>query len=373
LIRKVYLDFMLEKMSDREFGWLLSRGMQYALTHASYLLRRPLCGPILGTVVTNYRCNYRCSMCALHLRDEEFRAKGIKELDTAHMKLILKDFAAQGTSGIGFTGGEPLLRKDIFELLAYTKALGMISHLNTNGSLLDERNIGNILNVLVDSLNISLDGARAETHDAIRGHRGAFDRAIEAISLVIAMRKRKGTALRLKTVAVLQKDNIDEVAGMVRLAEDLGVDCIEFIPLQPFAAGIDHQSPPDPLFLGKVQQVTDYLLGLGKKTVRIENSRTHIKLFHRSFSNVESPLKCYAGYNSLAVDCYGEIYPCVPWFNWRRSVGNIRDKDFAEFWYSPEYQRFRQEIRSCRKCYLNCQAELNVLFNIGRPERVLKG
>jgi MoaA/NifB/PqqE/SkfB family radical SAM enzyme len=288
------------------------------------------------------------------------------------MKQILKDFANIGTSGIGFTGGEPLLRKDIFEMLAYTKALGMISHLNTNGSLLDERNIANILEARVDSLNISLDGATAETHDKIRGHRGAFDRAVEAISRVIAVRKRKGAVVRLKTVAVLQKDNIDEAADMVQLAEDLGVDCIEFIPLQPFAVRADHQSCTDPLFLGKVDKVADYLIGPKSKAVRIENSQTHIQLFHRSFSNAESPLTCYAGYNSLAVDCYGEIYPCVPWFNWRRSVGDVRSKDLTSFWYSAEYNRIREEMRSCRKCYLNCQAELNILFNVVRSQKTSK-
>lgn len=368
MIRKVYLDFIGSKLSKKEFHWLFSRGIQYLLTHASYFVRKPLCGPILGTLVTNYTCNYQCSMCDLKLRVQECRSKGLKELDTAQMKDILNSFAQLGASGIGFTGGEPLLRGDIFELLGHTKTLGMISHLNTNGSLLDDRNVKNILKARVDSLNISLDGAAAKTHDSIRGVQGAFDRAVEAIGRVNAMRKKKNASLRVKTVAVLQEKNIDEVQDLVGLSGELGVDCIEFIPQQPFTAG-GKQTAVSSEFLTRVDRVTDYLLGLGKGTVRIENSPTHIRLFRQSFLGLPSPLKCYAGYNSYAVDCYGEIYPCVPWYNWRRPAGNVRDHDLEAFWYSPDYNRLRKEIRNCRSCYLNCQAELNILFNFGTARK----
>jgi len=363
VIRKVYSDFIRSKMAGREFQWLLSRGVQYGLIHASYLLRRPFCGPILGTLVTNYSCNFDCTMCDLKLRDRELRDKGLRELDTNAMKRVLEAFAGLGVSGVGFTGGEPLLRKDIFELLAYTKTLGMISHLNTNGSLVNDENAGKIIATGVDSINISLDGARAETHDAIRGVPGAFERVMAAAGRINAARSKQSKPVRLKTVAVLQEGNIDEVPEMIRLAGDLGVDCVEFIPRQQFLSGPEQQHAAAPAFLQKVGRAVDDLLGLEQTGVRLENSRTHLKLISRSFRNEPSPLKCFAGYNSVAVDCYGEIYPCVPWYNWRRAAGNIREKELADVWYSREYDEVRKEIRNCRKCYLNCQAELNILFN----------
>ena len=105
--------------------------------------------------------------------------------------------------------------------------------------------------------------------------------------------------------------------------------------------------------------------------MRLENSPSHIRLFGSSFRNEPSPLRCYAGYNSYAVDCFGEIYPCVPWINWRKAVGNIRDVPLRELWRSAAYAAVRQEIRKCRGCYLNCQAELNIAFHITRkhPKR----
>ena len=66
----------------------------------------------------------------------------------------------------------------------------------------------------------------------------------------------------------------------------------------------------------------DELRRLRRPGVRVENSARMLKLFQYSFRNRKSPLTCYAGYNSLAVDCYGEIYPCLPWANWGRSVAS---------------------------------------------------
>lgn len=364
MIRKVYLDFIRKKLAKKDYSWLLARVRQYALIHMSYFVRRPLCGPILGTLVTNYRCNYHCKMCDLPLRDKELAGRGLKELETNQMKSILEDFARLGSSGIGFTGGEPLLRKDIFELLAYTKRLGMISHLNTNGFYLDEQNARNIIEAGVDSLNISLDGAGPMTHDAIRRHDGAFERVVGAIEHVVGLRKKMGAALRIKTVAVLDRENIAEVPDMIELARDLKVDCIEFIPRQEF--NIRPQEPSDiadSLFLKQAAKIADYLLTFKSPGISIENSPAHIRLFMDSFMNRPSPVKCYAGYNSLAVDCYGEIYPCVPWVNWRRAVGNIGLTALKEIWFSSEYNRIRKDISACRKCYLNCQTELNILSN----------
>ena len=362
MIRRVYTDFLKEKVRQRKLGWLVARGLQYARIHASYLVKRPLCGPVLGTLVTNYTCNYGCTMCDLKLRDRELRSKGLRELDTADMQAVLEGFARLGVSGVGFTGGEPLLRKDIFELLAHTKALGMITHLNTNGFFVDDANVGRMLAAGVDSVNISLDGACAATHDAIRGVPGAFDRVIEAVGRITAARKRAKSSLRLKTVAVLQERNINEVEDLVNLAGKLGVDCIEFIPRQPFTSGEGPVSA-DAAMLAAVDRVTEYLLRPEPKPVRIENSERHVRLFHGAFRGLDSPLRCYAGYNSLAVDSYGEVYPCVPWYNWRCSAGNLGGKDLAAFWYSKGYDSVRSEVRTCRKCTLNCQAELNILFD----------
>lgn len=365
MIRRIYIDFILERMRRGDFGWLFSRVKQYLLTHASAAIGRPLCSPILGTVVTNYYCNYRCLMCDLPLRDKELRKQGLSELDTKGMQLLIRKFKSLGVSGIGFTGGEPLLRNDIMELLSFTKGLGLITHLNTNGSLLDDAMVEKILGARVDSINISLDGAHRETHDRIRGVAGAYDRAIAGIERTIALRDRAGVRLRVKTVAVVQEENLDEMNQLIALAKDLKVDCIELIPHQPFRSAEEKDSPANPEIIKKVTALTDMLLAGSHAGIAIENSKRHLRLFRGSFLKQPSPVRCYAGYNSLAVDCFGQIYPCVPWFNWRKTVGTIEKRGLVDFWYSKEYNAVRKEIALCRKCTLNCQTELNILFDLG--------
>ncbi|MBI5075991.1 MAG: radical SAM protein [Nitrospirae bacterium] len=365
MFRKIYIDFIRERLKKGELRWLASRAKQYLLIQASAIAGRPFCGPILGTLVTNYRCNFRCLMCDLPLRDAELCEKGYEEMDTDGMKRLIREFRSLGVSGLGFTGGEPLLRKDIVELLAYTKQLGLITHLNTNGSLLDEKMAVSLIEARVDSINISLDGACPNTHDRIRGVHGAFDKTVRAIGIICGLRDRIGAPIRVKTVAVLQEENIGEVAELIALTGGLKVDCIEFIPRQTFRLDESHETEPSKDFLQKVDEVTELLVANSGFGSAIENSKTQLKLFSGSFRGEPSPLKCFAGYNSLAVDCYGEIYPCVPWYNWRKSAGNIREGSLEKFWYSMTYNQTRKELVHCRKCTLNCQAELNILFKPG--------
>lgn len=313
--------------------------------------------------MVTYRCNLHCRMCDLPLHASCQTQARIAEWDTPKMLDIIHEFAALGVPGIGFTGGEPLLREDIFELLARTRQLGMITHLNTNGWLLGEEQARKIVSIGVDSVNISLDGATASTHDHIRQQPGSFDRAVAAVERLVHERKLRGAQVRVKTVTVLDASNIEEVPAMVALSRTLGTDCIEFIPRQPFA-NEKKADVLDSALMNRVEAAVDYLLHNMDDRVRLENSPAHLRLFASSFAGNPSPVRCRAGYNSLAVDCYGEVFPCVPWINWGKSIGNVRDKGLADFWFSEEYQRKRNSMASCRDCYLNCQLELNLLFDL---------
>ncbi|MBZ0252389.1 MAG: radical SAM protein, partial [Candidatus Methylomirabilis sp.] len=127
-MRRVYVDQTLRKIRAGELLWPARQAWKYAAVKAGMALGRPLAGPILGTIFVTYRCNIRCEMCDLPAREGP-------ELSTDEWKRVVDDFAALGTSGIGYTGGEPLLRADTVDLLAYTKAKGVVTHLNTNGML----------------------------------------------------------------------------------------------------------------------------------------------------------------------------------------------------------------------------------------------
>jgi MoaA/NifB/PqqE/SkfB family radical SAM enzyme len=366
MIRKVYTDLIFRKLHEDGPAWILKRCRQYLLLQLSGLLRRPLCGPALGTLMVTYRCNLHCAMCDMPLKALSHQQKGDQEFSTQRFKGVIREFAALGIPGIGFTGGEPLLRKDIYELMAETRRLGMIAHLNTNGWLLGDAEADKIVAIGVDSINISLDGATAATHDRIRHCCGSFDRAVAAIEKLVQRKRRAGSHIRIKTVAVLDETNIDEVPQLITLGRKLGTDSIELIPRQPFLSSEGSPSPPPTSdLLTRVDALVRDLIKY-RDHPSLENSPSHLKLFHNSFAGTPSPVRCSAGYNSLAVDCYGNVFPCVPWINWGRSTGNLAHSSLAQLWNSSAYQQEREKTGKCRECYLNCQTELNLLFNLIR-------
>ncbi len=364
MIRKVYRDFILQKLNQDGFGWLAKRGSQYLLLHLSSLLRRPLCGPIHGTLMVTYRCNYNCVMCDMPGKCTERIRNGIQEIDTERFSAIIGEFARLGVPGLGFTGGEPMLRPDIYDLLACTRKHGMITHLNTNGYFIGDDEARRLVNIGVDSVNISLDGARPATHDRIRNFSGAFERAVTAVERLHRLRRQQGSLLRIKNVAVLDETNIDEAQDLIALSRELGADCIEFIPRQSLSAEDRNAAATNnEPFLAKVDQLVDYLLAARQEGSLLENSPAHLRLFPSSFAGLPSPVRCRAGYNSLAVDCYGDVFPCFPWISWGKPAGNIREGSLVDLWKSPEYQRHREIVSKCRDCYLNGQVELNLLFD----------
>lgn len=362
MIRKVYTDLIRRKLTEEGPAWFLKRCRQYLLLQLSLALHRPLCGPALGTLMVTYRCNFHCTMCDMPLKTLIHQQRGEREFSTERFKEIIKEFASLGIPGIGFTGGEPLLRDDIFELMAETRRMGMIAHLNTNGWLLDDNAADRIVAIGVDSVNVSLDGATASTHDRIRRTPGSFDRAVRAVERIVARKKIDGSHVRIKTVAVIDETNLDEVPQMFSLAADLGTDCIELIPRQPFVGAATGRAT-DPDLLARVDRLVQWLMA-ECHPVPLENSPNHLLLFRNSFAGEPSPLRCSAGYNSLAVDCYGNVFPCVPWINWGKTTGNIRDARLVDFWRSTPYQLEREKTGRCHDCYLNCQTELNLLFDL---------
>jgi MoaA/NifB/PqqE/SkfB family radical SAM enzyme len=365
VIRKIYRDFIIQRLRQEGVGWLARRANQYLRLHLAPHLGRPLCGPIHGTIIVTYRCNYDCVMCDMPEKCARKQSAGVSELSTERFRALIGEFARLGTPGLGFTGGEPLMRADIYDLLACTRQHGMITHLNTNGYFMDDAAAGRIVAIGVDSVNISLDGACPETHDRIRNHAGAFERATTAVGRL--RRLRRGSLPRIKNVAVIDETTIDEVPDMIRLSRDIGADCIEFIPRQPLS-DVDHaragSAPVDENLLLRVDRMVEQIRNAARDGFCIENSPAHLRLFRSSFAGIPSPVRCRAGYNSLAVDCYGDVFPCFPWGCWGKTAGNVREGSLVELWNSPAYQICRSEVSACRDCYLNGQIELNLLFDL---------
>jgi len=152
-----------------------------------------------------YNCNLRCKMCPFWKRISE-------DSSIEQEKTILRKIYDSGACGIAFEGGEPLLRNDLAEILAFSRSLPLHTSLITNGTLLESR-IDEIAQYINGAIYVSLDGLE-KTHDTIRGVNGSFGKAVRGI---MASAERVSVTINTTIMA----ENIHEIEGLVKLAKEL--------------------------------------------------------------------------------------------------------------------------------------------------------
>jgi len=185
---------------------------------------------IIAFEVTN-SCRFNC----LHCRANAVAAKsGQQELTTAQCKKILASvskFCKDVKPIIILTGGEPMERGDIYELIRYGRGLGLRMVMATCGYLIDEDSIAKLKEAGVLALSFSIDGSAADSHDKFRDTAGAFDTAVRAAEVA----RKAGMRFQINTT--ISKINIDEIAGIVELAKRLGAYCFNAFILVPTGRG----------------------------------------------------------------------------------------------------------------------------------------
>jgi len=141
------------------------------------------------------QCNLRCKHCRSTDYYEGEDGDKIIDLSTEEVFRTINDLAKNGVNRIHFLGGEPFMRKDLLDIVKYGFRKGIICSINTNGTLLTQELIVNVLKCKVYLLTFSLDGASKETNDFIRG-KGVFEKVCDNIRLVNRIRKEKKQYIR---------------------------------------------------------------------------------------------------------------------------------------------------------------------------------
>ncbi|MGD9822984.1 heme b synthase [Desulfobacter sp.] len=176
---------------------------------------------------TTRRCNLTCKHCRAAAEDHVYT----DELTTEESFRLLDQIREVGQPIIILTGGEPLLRKDIFDIAAYGDKIGLRMVMAPNGTLLNEDNVARLIKSGIKRISVSLDGATAASHDAFRGLDGAFDRAVNGIKTA------KAAGLEFQINTVITKTNLDEIPAILALAESLGAAAHHIFLLVPTGRG----------------------------------------------------------------------------------------------------------------------------------------
>lgn len=288
-------------------------------------------------------CNLRCKHCYQKEYDPEkdiSTEQAMSFLD--HYFEVIKKWGK--TASFSLTGGEPLTRKDLFDIIAKIKGNEIPSwvYILTNGTLIDKAMARRIKESGVDSVQISLDGARAETHDAIRG-KGNFDRAVKGI------RNLLDEGVRVSTHYVMHKQNVSEVSDVIDLGTSLGVKNFTITRLVPIGVGkAMKELMLEPL---EVKEVFTSLYRkqeeLNSKGIKCSLSETR-PLWCLVDGNLEGV--CPVGINGLAILSDGTILPC------RRfpiKIGNILEDSLYDVWYNSDVLwelRNRNNVEECGSC-----------------------
>lgn len=172
----------LLKVAKRDF--LYSFGHGYSLPPESV------------TIEVNYDCMFHCQMCQMWNKDFKISRIGDnKILSRYEIEAVIDELSFLRVKSISFCGGEPFLRKDLLDIVKYCKSRMLHCSTFTNGYLIREDLAKNIVLSGLNSISISIDGAKSELHDEIRGFKGAFDHAVEGIRLIKKQQKEYNTDL----------------------------------------------------------------------------------------------------------------------------------------------------------------------------------
>ena len=283
------------------------------------------------------RCNLACKHCYATSADIDFEG----ELSTSEVFAVMEDLRAFGVSVLILSGGEPLLRPDIFEISQHAKEMGFYVGLSSNGTLIDNSNIDNIKRIGYDYVGVSLDGMR-DTHDRFRRKQGAFDESIHGIRLC----HEAGIKIGLRFT--LTQDNAVELPDLLQLMRDEDIDKFYLSHLN--YAGRGNRNRASDLHQQMTRAAMDLMFttcwqdvqeGIKREFVTGNNDADGVYLLQWAAQHIPEHVPALrkqllrwggnsSGVNIANIDNLGTVHPDTMW--WDYSIGNIRDRPFSEIW-----------------------------------------
>lgn len=296
--------------------------------------------------ITN-RCNISCKMCDIACEKSE-------ELPAEQWKKVIEDVNKIGASSVVFSGGEPLLRKDIFGLISFVKDTGLTACITSNGLLINSEVANRLSQSGVDVVNISVEGPE-KIHDYLRG-KGSYKKAISALSNL----KRYGVESTIATV--VSRYNYKYLEHIVKIADQLGATTIKF---QPFnSLFLRDKSREKEFFLSKkdaveLSHVIDKAESFSLKRGITMNPSSYLKRMPLYLSRGligGNGASCGAIWTSCPINSEGEIYPCWVLSEKDRLIGNITESSLLEIWDSEYHDLLRDKIKNegCPGCMMSC-------------------
>ncbi len=313
------------------------------------------------------KCNLSCAHCYINAVGPEDATpeEGMDELTTSEAKGMIDDLVAIKSPMLVFSGGEPLLRDDIYELNVYAMKIGLRTILSTNSTLITREAAKKIKEAGFAYVGVSLDGTE-EVHDSFRGAKGAFEKSLQGLRYLMEEGVRTGVRF------AITNQNYDELPKVLELTRREKIP--RFSLFQLVYGGRGKEIIDWDIFNDQRRKVMDYVIeearvSNGMNIVTADNYADGIYLLQdvaerepERAVEVERLLAmqsgCPAGDGLANVDYRGDVHLCPYWQS--RTIGNIRDKKFSDIWFDEEIEilaKMRDKTRylngKCGRCKLS--------------------
>lgn len=321
-----------------------------ALRYSNSAHRRP---------VVVWNCTQTCNLSCIHCYSNSYNRTYPNELTSNQAKAMITDLADFGVPVLLFSGGEPLMRRDIFDLAAFASGSGLRCVLSTNGTLMTRDNARKIKESGFSYVGISLDGI-GRTNDAFRGMLGAYDSALRGI------RNCSAEGIRTGVRFTITRKTYKDLPGIFRVAEGEKVQRLCLYHLVYVGRGSDVAK--DDLSIQEMRGLMDYVLetsrdfsssGQNSEVLTVDNhadsAYLYLKLEKENPNLAGSALNLLKinGGNSSGVgigciDSNGYVHPDQFWRYY--SLGNIKERRFSDIWTDESEPLFSALKR--RKAFL---------------------
>ena len=283
------------------------------------------------------RCNLACKHCYATSADQDFPG----ELNTEQVFDVMEDLRSFGVSVLILSGGEPLMRPDIFDISRHAKDMGFYVGLSSNGTMITQANIADITNIGYDYVGVSLDGMR-DTHDYFRRKQGAFDESMRGIRLC------REAGLKVGLRFTLTQDNAAELPDLLQLMDDESIDKFYLSHLN--YAGRGNRNRSSDLHYKMTRKAMDLLFetcwqdveaGRKREFVTGNNDADGAYLLYWAQKHIPGHVHQLqqqllrwggnaSGVNIANIDNLGSVHPDTMW--WDYTIGSVKERLFSHIW-----------------------------------------
>jgi len=347
------------KLFKKFFNHKLLLKQSVSLPYDYYLNNEKSSFPLsFNLIITSY-CNLSCHFCYYGTKLN----KVSDELSTEEWKSFIDSIAAKKPS-IFITGGEPFMRKDLFEIIEHIHKKNLHFGVVTNGILLNKKKIDKLIDLKIDNIFFSLHGLQ-ETHDKITGNKNSFDILINNIKYFCDNKEDTTTVIN----CVADETNVHEIDKLIKLCEGLKIDLFRIQHTSFLYPGeFNNQLKffkehfPESRVSILNYPVNDYK-NISKELIKIKNTHYNIPVSFKPLlsesqlgswytKNHDINRPCFSVWRSTHIQPNGDVNPCQ-YYNF--VLGNIRETSFEKIWNSRNYRKLRKLLKkrlmpACKRC-----------------------